>query len=127
MEPPEFPEEHPDWFEVPDDADILDYLHPGERLEEYARGLIRVALQLFRKCEVGVTDSRVLIMEPKWPRGYGLSRSFYRTACSVVNARVRFDGSTLVLLKSGEEILCLYFGRRVRDKANSIVRLLGTS
>ncbi len=105
---------------------LADELEPGERVVVAADALLRVALQLFHRCGVALTDRRLILLKPSWPWGYKLDRAMSLEGCFLVNEKDRFDGSRLMVLKHRDVdgIIGLYFGRRWRDHSDAIVGAL---
>ena len=104
--------------------DISELLLPGETAVLAAPALRRVVLQLFSKCTVALTDKRVLVLAPVWPRGYGIEAGCDRTRCIVLGNRNRVDGSTVLALDFGDETIFLFLAKKVKGEADQLVAAL---
>lgn len=104
--------------------EISGLLQPGEATVLAIPAMRRVVLQLFSKCTIALTDRRVLILAPVWPRGYGIQAECDRTACAVLGNRSRLDGSTVVALGFGDETISLFLAKKVREEKDFLVAAL---
>jgi hypothetical protein len=86
--------------------------------------LRRVALQLFEKASVVVTDQRVLVVAPGFPWGYELKEIHSRAACAILTGRERKDGSRLLIVRVGKDKLCLFFARSHQQEADDVLNAI---
>ena len=106
------------------DKAITEALEPGEQVIAFAEALVKVVMQLFNRCAIVLTDRRVILMAPSWPRGYKAEGSFPRSSCVILKTKQRFDGSTLLIIGHGAGVTCLYLSRPWQAQANVIVNAL---
>ena len=111
-----------DWSET---LEALDgHLQEGEQLESTAGTLQRVALQFFDRCQLVLTDRRLIVLKPSWPWGFRFEADYPREACRITKVKPRVDGSTLVVIGHAGEDLCFYVPRRSRDGGIAIMEAL---
>ena len=107
---------------------LIEYLlEPGEQVAVTAECLRRVAIQLFEKATVVVTNQRLLVVSPCFPWGYKLREAHFLEDCRVANGKGRLDGSCLLVLAHDTGKLCLYLPRSRRREADAIVEAMGRS
>jgi hypothetical protein len=106
------------------DKAITEALEPGEQVIAFAEALVKVVMQLFNRCAIVLTDRRVILMAPSWPRGYKAEGSFPRSSCVILKTKQRFDGSTLLIIGHGAGVTCLYLSRPWQAQAEIIVKAL---
>ena len=99
-------------------------LRPDETVIGYAEGLVRVVLQLFEGCAVLLTDQRLLLAKRAWVDHWEVKAELASASCEVIENRVRFDTSRVLVAREGETTLCLYFGHRWRDAAGVIAGMM---
>lgn len=104
--------------------EISGLLQPGETAVLVAPALRRVVLQLFSKCAVALTDRRVLLLSPVWPRGYGVDLECDREKCTVLGSKKRIDGSTVLALGFEGETISLFLAKREREQIQLLVAAL---
>lgn len=105
---------------------LIEYLlEPGEQVAVSAECLRRVAIQLFEKATVVVTDQRLLVISRCFPWGYKLKEAHFLEDCRVANGKGRLDGSCLLVLAHNAGKLCIYLPRSRRQEADAIVEAMG--
>jgi CheY-like chemotaxis protein len=100
-------------------------LFSGESVELSAEALSRVTLQFFHRCQVYLTDRRLVLLKPAWPWGFKLAASHQRADCVVRTVKHKVDGSSLMVIQHPAGVECLYFSRKWREQADAIVAALG--
>lgn len=90
----------------------------------FAEALVKVVMQLFNRCALVLTDRRLILMTPSWPRGYKAEGSFPRSSCTILKTKRRFDGSTLIVISHGAGVTCLYLSRPWSSQAEVIIGAL---
>ena len=105
--------------------EISGLLRPGETAVLVAPALRRVVLQLFSKCAVALTDRRVLVVAPVWPRGYGIDVECDREKCAMLGRKKRIDGSTVLALGFEDETISLFLAKKEREQVELLVASLG--
>ncbi len=106
------------------EAVIADHLETGEHIEVAADALRNLALGFFEKSYVALTDRQLLILKPAWPWGWKVSSAHRRSACTLRRHKERVDGSLLLVVRDGTDLIGLYFGPGHRDAGASIRRAL---
>ncbi|MEX0991111.1 MAG: response regulator [Actinomycetota bacterium] len=106
------------------EAVIADHLETGEHIEVAAEALRNLALGFFEKSYVALTDRQLLILKPAWPWGWKVSSAHRRSACTLRRHKERVDGSLLLVVRNGTDLIGLYFGPGHKDQGSSIQRAL---
>lgn len=100
-------------------------LYPDEHLWMMVECLRRRRLHIFERSVIALTERRLMVISPAFPWGYQLDGAYPLSSSWVVNGKERIDGSRLMVLKHEGGMLCLYFGRNHRDKAEAILTAVG--
>ncbi len=108
----------------PAEEALQGHLEEGEAVMVSVGAMLRVALQFFDRCELVLTDRRLIVLKPSWPWGFKFEQEFHRSACSVRRHRQRLDGSQLLVVHADDEDICFYIPRRARDGGVAILEAL---
>ena len=104
---------------------LLKALQAGEETYVFVECLRRQKLKTFERAVVALTDRRLLVIGPVFPRGFDVREAHPLADCTVVNGKERIDGSRLMVLRHDRGTLCLYFGRSHREEADAILNAVG--
>lgn len=96
-------------------------LLPGEQVVTFTECLRKVALALFEKTSITITDRRLLVIGPAFPWGQELKSTHELSACQIVNGKERVDGSRLLVVRHESGTICLYFPRSHQDDADAVL------
>ncbi len=108
----------------PAEEALQGHLEDGEAVLISVGAMLRVALQFFDRCELVLTDRRLIVLKPSWPWGFKFERDFARSACSVRRHKKRVDGSQLLVVHVDGDDICFYVPRRSRDGGVTILEAL---